>query len=283
MPASQRPITDIACIIRAGEEHESAACDQAIALAQAASAHLAVTVAAQQTSVPYSPIGGSYAAAMVADINKQTQTKADALADAIREKARLAGINADVRVVMEHVENVAEDAVVGARAADLIVIEQPEGVLDTKGLILEAALFRSGRPVLLASRGKPVAAGFKRLMVAWDGSQHAARALADALALFPSISRVEIVYVAGETRKKKALPGADLAHHLARKGVETMLTELHLDQASVAETLNEHARRTQADMIAMGGYGHSRFREFLFGGVTVELTQNATIPLLMAY
>jgi nucleotide-binding universal stress UspA family protein len=188
-----------------------------------------------------------------------------------------------VHLVMDHVDVVAAQAVRAARASDLIVVDQPVALLDTKGLVLEEALFRSGRPVLVATAKRALPATVKRAMVAWDGSGHAARAVSEAVALFPSLAEIEIVTVTGEKDLSRALPGGDLAHHLARKGIETTLTELTLGHESIGALLDRHADQTGADLLIMGGFGHSRFREFLFGGVTVDLTENATVPLLMAY
>jgi nucleotide-binding universal stress UspA family protein len=107
--------------------------------------------------------------------------------------------------------------------------------------------------------------------------------VAAAIALFPTISYADIVVVRGEKPLDKILPGAELAHHLARKGIETRLVEAQTGGQPVGRILDEHAKETGADLIVMGGFGHSRLREFLFGGVTVDLTQSASRPLLMAY
>ncbi|MCZ8258625.1 MAG: universal stress protein, partial [Beijerinckiaceae bacterium] len=97
------------------------------------------------------------------------------------------------------------------------------------------------------------------------------------------ITHADIVVVLGEKPLDKILPGAELAHHLARKGIEARLVEVQAGGQPVGRVLDQHAANTGADLIVMGGFGHSRLREFLFGGVTVDLTQSACRPLLMAY
>jgi nucleotide-binding universal stress UspA family protein len=261
----------------------SVAIEESIALAARREAHLLVTLIAAKASVPFSPIGTGYVAPMVTAFNDQAKKAGESQADATREKLRKAGVNGTVRLIIDHVDRVAEEAVRLARATDLIVLDQPSAALDTKGLILEEALFHSGRPVLVATPKKPVMAQPKRIVIGWDGSAHAARAVGDALALFPEIEFAEIVVVNGEKDLSNALPGADIAQHLAHKGVTTTLTELSAKGASVGAVLDGHAMRTNSDLIVMGGFGHSRLREFLFGGVTVELTENASVPLLVAY
>ncbi len=283
MPRKSSPLTSLSCIIRLSEEAASNAISEAIALAAAQEAHLLVTIIAAKASIPFSPIGAGYVAPVVAELNEQASRAGEEQAEAARENLRKAGVTGMVRLIVDHVDRVAEEAVRLARASDAIVLDQPSAALDTKGLILEEALFHSGRPVLVVTRKKRLAPHPRRIVVGWDGSAHAARAVGDALALFPSIEIAEIVAVKGEKDLTNALPGADLAQHLAHKGVMTTLTELTAKGASVGTVLNEHATRTDADLIVMGGFGHSRLREFLFGGVTVELTENASVPLLVAY
>lgn len=276
-------LSSLSCIVRLTEDKPPLAIDEAITLAAAHEAHLLVTIIGAKASVPFSPIGAGYVAPMVNEVNERAKVSGEALVEAVREKLRRAGVNGTVRLIINHVDIVAVEAVRLARAADLIVLDQPSAALDTKGLILEEALFHSGRPILVATAKKPVAAAPRRIVVGWDGSAHAARAVGDALATFPSIDTAEIVAVKGEKDLTTALPGADLAQHLAHKGVTTTLTELTAKGASVGTVLDGHAIRTNADLIVMGGFGHSRLREFLFGGVTVELTESASVPLLMAY
>ncbi|MGL5446366.1 MAG: universal stress protein [Rhabdaerophilum sp.] len=283
MPRKSSNLSSLSCIIRVSENAPSVAMDQAIALAAAMEAHLLVTVIAPKASLPYSPLGSAFLAPMVGEINEKTQHNGEVLADAAREKLRKAGVNGEVRVIHNHVDLVAADAVRIARASDLIVVDQPAAMLDTKGLVLEEALFHSGRPILVASPKKVIPDKPRNIMVAWDGSAHAARAVGDALSAFPSIETAEIVSVQGEKDLSKSLPGADLAHHLAHKGISTTLSELTVKGSTVGAVLDGHASRTGADLMVMGGFGHSRLREFLFGGVTVELTEHASVPLLMAY
>lgn len=283
MPRKLSSLSSLSCIIRVSEDAPSAAIDQAIALAASMDSRLLVTMIAPKASLPYSPLGSAFVAPMVGEINEKTQRSGEALAEATREKLRKAGVNGEVRLILNHVDVVAVEAVRLARASDLIVVDQPAAMLDTKGLVLEEALFHSGRPILVASPKKSIATKPTRIMIAWDGSAHAARAVGDALASFPSIETAEIVSVQGEKDLTKALPGADLAHHLAHKGITTTLSELTVKGSTVGAVLDGHASRTGAELMVMGGFGHSRLREFLFGGVTVELTERASVPLLMAY
>lgn len=275
-------LTTLTCLIRIGEDAPGGALAQAVALAKAQDAHLSVHILAAEVSVPFSPMGVSVVSSAVEQLNETVRTQGSDAKDKADHTIKVEGISSDTQMLFGALEVIALQAATRARAVDLVVVDQPSAALDTKGLVLEEALFRSGRPVLVAVKGQ-ARGEFHRAMIAWDGSAHAARAVGDALALFPTLRKLEIVSVAGEKDLKKSLPGADLAQHLARKGIETVLTELPLGKEGVAKILNRHAESSGAELMIMGGFGHSRLREFLFGGVTVYLTEHACVPLLMAY
>lgn len=283
MTAQMRSLSSISCILQVSEEAQSAALPLAAGLAEATGAYLGVTVIAPKAHVPFSLMGSSYVAPMLTDINQRTLSIAETVATEADQKIKAQGLAGHVVVDQALVDEAAARAVRSARASDLIVVDQPTATLDLKGLVLEEALFRSGHPVLVASPKCKPTTRFERVMIAWDGSQHAARAVSDAIGLFPGITHADIVVILGEKPLDKILPGAELAHHLARKGIEARLVEVQAGGQPVGRVLDQHAANTGADLIVMGGFGHSRLREFLFGGVTVDLTQSACRPLLMAY
>ncbi len=279
----QRSLSSVSCLLHASEASQSAALPLAAAVAGAAGAFLAITVIAPKANVPFSLMGSAYVSPMLADINREALTAAEALAAEANQTLKTQGLGGQVLIEQALVDEAAGRAVGNARASDVLVVDQPKNTLDLKGLVLEEALFHSGRPILIAPSSHKPAAGFERIVIAWDGSQHAARAVADAISLFPSITYADIVVVQGEKPLDKMLPGAELAHHLARKGIEARLVEAHAGGQPVGRVIDRHATETGADLIVMGGYGHSRLREFLFGGVTIDLIQSASRPLLMAY
>lgn len=283
MPKSQSGPVDIACLIRAADDMPVAAMKQAIALAAETGAHLTAIVGVQVFNAPYTPFWTSMSASIAAEVNQKSKAKADSFAETFRADAKAAGVELDIAVVSGAFADVAEKAAFIARAADLVVIDQPYGALDTTEMLLEEALFHSGRPVLIASPRRAAAAKVAKAIVGWDGSAHAVRAVADAIDVFTALGTIEIVTVSGEKDLSGVLPAADFARHLARKGLTVTLTDLPRAGKSVAAVLDAHAQAAGADILITGGFGHSRLREFLLGGVTVELTQNAVTPLLMAY
>lgn len=276
-------MADVGCLIRISDDTPQAGYRQAIAFAAAAEAHLLVIIGVQTFNAPYTPFWTGMASSIVAEVNEKAKSQAASLAETIRNEAAAVGVVADVETVAGPFAEVAESAANAARSVDLVVVDQQHGALDTAEMLLEEALFRSGRPVFIASPKSPARSVIRRIVVGWDGSAHAVRAVSDALFVFPTIEKVEIVTVSGEKSLANSLPAVDFARHLARKGVECVLTDIDRSGRSVAKTLDEYATATKADVLVTGAFGHSRLREFLLGGVTVELTDTAITPLLMSY
>jgi len=120
-------------------------------------------------------------------------------------------------------------------------------------------------------------------MVCWDGSRAAARAIADAMPFLERAGRAEVVIVGNERGKQDEIEGADLGQHLARHGIKIDVNRIAGGNIDVADALLSHAADSGADFIVMGGYGHSRLREFVLGGVTHSIFRSMTVPTLMAH
>lgn len=164
------------------------------------------------------------------------------------------------------------------RLFDLLVIERPDET-ENGGypLVLEAALFESGRAVLLAPRVAPATLG-RSLAVAWNDTGEAAAALGAAL---PFLARAEAVTLMTVRDHCDADP-AEVAQYLARHDVTAKIRSLEPDHRPVGEQILDEAAADGADMLVMGAYGHSRLREFVLGGVTRSIVQEAGLPVLMA-
>ena len=120
-------------------------------------------------------------------------------------------------------------------------------------------------------------------MVCWDGSRNAARAIADALPLLARAKAVEVVIVTGKPGESDEIAGADIAHHLARHGLKVEVERLVARDIDITSTLLSRAADLGADLIVMGGYGHSRWREFVLGGATRGILASMTVPVLMSH
>ena len=171
-----------------------------------------------------------------------------------------------------------------ARRFDLSIVAQAEP--DKPGpedMIIESALFDSGRPCLVVPYIQKSGLKLDRVMVCWDGSHNSARAAADAMPFLVRAKLVEVVIVTGERGKSDELPGADIAKHLARHGLNVEINRIVASDMEVSNAILSHAADADADFIVMGGYGHSRLREFILGGATREILTSMTIPTLMSH
>jgi len=125
-------------------------------------------------------------------------------------------------------------------------------------------------------------AKLEKAMVCWDGGLPAARALADALPLLKQAKEVELVSVSAKRQATEELPGFNISRHLARHGVNATLRKLpHAED--VGACLLSYAADSGAHYMVMGGYGHSRVREFVLGGATRTLLGSMTVPVLMSH
>jgi nucleotide-binding universal stress UspA family protein len=171
-----------------------------------------------------------------------------------------------------------------ARRFDLAVVGQPEpDAVAPEDLIIEAALFASGRPTAVVPYIHKKGFAADRVMVCWDGSRNAARAIGDAMPVLVRARTIEVMIVASERAKSDEIPGADIAQHLARHGLKVEVERIVAPDGDVASTLLSHAADASADLIVMGGYGHSRLREFILGGVTRGILGAMTVPVLMSH
>jgi nucleotide-binding universal stress UspA family protein len=200
------------------------------------------------------------------------------------EASRSAGIAAEAHMLDAAVATAPGVFARLARRFDLSILGQPEPeqpALDR--LIVEAALFDSGRPMLVVPYIQRNGLKLDRILLCWDGSRSAARAAADALPFLRRAKLVEVVTVASEPAKSDEMPGADIAQHLARHGVKVELKRIVTAETDVASTILSHAADSSADFLVMGGYGHSRLREFVLGGMTREILASMTVPTLMSH
>ncbi|MDQ0512780.1 universal stress protein [Ancylobacter amanitiformis] len=277
-------IKDILVSLRIGEGADTAV-DYAVSAAAALKAHLTGVAISYEIDIP--PI---YTEAFSTDFLETQRAEGQKLAERavsyFGEATRSLGVNAEIRSIDGTPGGAAEQVGILSRLYDLTIVGQADP--DRPGaeeVIAEAVLFDSGRPVLLipVNQQKPFSA--KRILVAWDGGRASARAVAEARPLLAHADLVEAVVVdTGRSKKADALPGADLARHLARheKTVELRRLVPASGEGIVDVLLREVAAR-DIDIVVMGGYGHSRLREFVLGGVTRDMLERMTVPLFLAH
>lgn len=171
-----------------------------------------------------------------------------------------------------------------ARCFDLAIVGQGQSEMSTMEQIIgEAVLFDSGRPMIMVPYIQKAPFKIDNVMICWDGSRAAARAVADAIPILGKGSRVEIVIITNERGKQYDIEGADIGQHLARHGFKVEVRRLPGGDIDVADALLSHAADSSTDFMVMGGYGHSRLREFVLGGVTRSIFQSMTVPVLLSH
>ncbi len=169
-----------------------------------------------------------------------------------------------------------------ARSSDTFLAIRPNSAPGDSEDVVERVLFGSGRHLFLVPRRERTAGALEHVLVAWNGSREAARALAEAMPYLHKASAVTICVVVEKTPDDVAL-GPDAGRHLERHGITATVHHVKLGKGGVGATLVAEARRLRADLMVMGGYGHSRLREWLLGGATYEVLHHAPVPLVIAH
>jgi nucleotide-binding universal stress UspA family protein len=252
----------------------------ALGLARALDAHL-LGVAFAFEAVPPAMLTDDVPLTWVEEFRREAEAAARAAAARFDAAARQAGMAVETRTMSASFAGTADVFGRMARRFDLAVVGQAEPGQNTPApLIIEAALFETGRPVLIVPYVQKDAARLDRIMVAWDGSRSAARAVHDAIPLLRRAGWVEVVAVR-ESGKEDELD--DIGPHLARHDIKVEVKPIVAPGAKVADVLLSHAADAAADLLVMGGFGHSRLREFVLGGVTRSILESMTIPTLMAH
>src|SRR5690606_4203296 len=254
----------------------------AISLAKGHGACVTVCALPPAFYLPVTRTGGSASAILKSEIER--------LEEINRRTARRASeivCKAGVPCIAEHTLSPIEPRtgrlVRRARVNDVTILDAAEPEDKAQRDTIENVLFDSGRPALVIPRTGGNAEP-RRIAIAWDGSARAARAAADALPFLDRADSVFVVTVTGEKDLSRMAPGSDLATYLLRHGVcEPRLETLSAVDGDAAARLRKFVRDESVDMIVMGAFVHSRFRQAILGGVTRSLLDEVPAPLFMAH
>jgi nucleotide-binding universal stress UspA family protein len=254
-----------------------------ISIAETFDAHAAAIAFSYEPVIPPTIMGGVPASFIEAQRDENDKAAADAIAR-FDAAATRAGISFDSRTLSASVAGAADMFGAMARRFDLAVIAQAEpDKVAPEEMIVEGALFGSGRPVVVVPYIQKTGLTLGRVMVAWDASRSAARAVADAMPFLARAKEIDVVIVASERPKSDEIAGADIGQHLARHDLKVEVKRIVATDTDVASTLLSHAADISADFIVMGGYGHSRLREFVLGGATRGILSSMTVPVLLSH
>jgi nucleotide-binding universal stress UspA family protein len=275
-------IKDLVVNLTGGSPQDFAA-DYAISIAETFGAHIGGVGFVYEPVIPGSLLGGIPVDLIEAQREENAKT-ANAAVARFEAAARTAGLSVESRILDASIAGAADLFGRIARRFDLAVVGQArprEG--SSEELLIEGALFESGRPVVVVPYVQTGGLKLERVLVCWDGSRPATRAIADALPFLQRAKAVEIVAVSGERGKGRELAGTNMARHLGRHGLNVELKRVSAGDADIPAAIQSHAAETGTDFMVLGGYGHSRLREFILGGVTRTILTSATIPVLMSH
>lgn len=277
-----------------GSDNDPVALKGAVAVAKDFDAHLVALFVRLDPRDAVPMLGEGMSGAMVDEIMRAAETESNnhraaarrhfdtVIAEAgIELRDVPGGVEAPSAAWREVVGRVEDVVPAEGRLSDLIVCAHTSIEADTQGYtIMETALLGSARPVLLVPKDLPAEIG-RTVAVAWNGKPEATRAVAAALPFLRSAERA--VVLTAETSVTEAATGRRITDYLAWQGVNPELTILHPGSEPVGETVTKKAVELGADLLVMGGYGHSRMREMILGGVTRYVLNHAGLPVLMAH
>ncbi len=264
-----------------GRNEKSASVAYALSLSRQAGAHLTLQAASMRYAVPASLVG-AFGADLISSENRRIQALAEAFAETAKSSADLAGVTCTVETPTLIYASLCDRLLAYARVHDICVLDMEKDAVQRDRGLIEAALFESGRPVLVVPPGCERFSA-KRILIAWDGGASAARAVGDAMPFLTGADEVEILSVSGEKDLSTTIAGADLAPHLARHGISVTVRNVALTQPDVASEIRQAATVFGAELVVCGAYKHSRLREWLLGGVTQSLLKDSALPMLMSH
>jgi nucleotide-binding universal stress UspA family protein len=275
-------IKDLIVNLKVGSDRDPAA-DYAVSIAAAFEARIAGVAFAYDPVVPPSVMGGIPGDFIDAQRAESAKSARSAIAR-FEAMAKRNGLSAETHELNATLAGAADIFSRMARRFDLAVIGQqtPEAPAPEE-FIIEGALFGSGRPAVIVPYIQKDPFKLDRTVVCWDGGRTAARAIGDAMPLLSRAKLVELLIVATGRAKSDELPGADMAEHLAHHGLKVELKRLVAADVDVPNVVLSYVADNSADFIVMGGYGHSRLREFILGGATRGILTSMTVPVMMSH
>jgi len=267
-----------------GAEATKARVGFAVALAKEHGAHLVGIAFAPTALLPL--YGADVGFADMTEVLESVKTQSANALEAFKIRAKAEGVSAEARLMQGMSEEFPHDFAHAARHVDLAILGQPRDgdPLIGQYALVERCLFASGRPVIIVPAAPEKLALKGTIVAAWDGSAEAARAINDALMFLKPAARVVLlVGVTAEDGEERTPPTDDMIAHLKRHGVKAEAMRVKVSEGDVGRLLLTTAKDLGADLMVMGAFHHSRWREFILGGVTLTVLEEATIPLFMAH
>ena len=255
--------------------------EDAVSIAAVLGAHIAALSCEMHVQLPGHFISGSTVGLpgiVAGEAGKSRRNAQDLLAafDAAAEKS---GVSRESILQKCKTFEVADMLVEYARLRDLTILPQSDD-----RWYAEAVIFGSGKPALVlpqSPRSRPFELG--TIVVAWDFSRAAARAVSDAIPLLEKAKKVRVVTVLNEKHLDNKHSAEELSKNLSRHGIDVVLDRVDARGRPIGEVLEAYVASHASDMLVMGAYGHSRFRELVLGGATKSLLSKPPLPILFSH
>jgi nucleotide-binding universal stress UspA family protein len=266
-----------------GGHPQDVAADFSLSVARAFSAHVAGVAFEFEPVIPGDMLGG-IPTALIEIQREENKRIAEAAVARFEAAAKAAAISAETRIVDASLAGAADLFGRIARRFDFAVVGQArreQGA--SEELLIEGTLFGSGRPVIVVPYTQTEPLKVERILICWDGSRPAARAIADAVPFLERAKSIEILVVTGERDKSGEITGKNMRSHLARHGLQTEIKHITAAGGATQKSILGYVAESGPQFIVMGGYGHSRWREFILGGVTRGILKSMPVPVLMSH
>ena len=256
----------------------------AVALAKEHGAHLVGIAFAPTALLPL--YGADVGFADMSGVLESMKAQGANALEGFKSRTQAAGVSAEARLMQGLSDEFPHDFAHAARHVDLAILGQPRDgdPLIGQYALVERCLFASGRPVIIVPAAPEKLARKGTVVAAWDGSAEAARSINDAFIFLKQAKRV--VLLVGLTAKdgeEHAPQTDDMIAHLKRHGIVAEAMRVKASEGDVGRFLLMTAKELDADLMVMGAFHHSRWREFILGGVTLTVLEEATVPLFMAH
>lgn len=255
--------------------------DSAVSLASSLDAHIAAISCEVHVQVPGSFLSFGTAGGIAAGEAHRSRKNAQGLLAAFEAAAEKVGVLHETILERSVSHQVPDRLVEYSRLRDLTIVPVPESY---DQWYAEGIIFGSGRPTLVLSESAPLGPlDLNTVVVAWDFSRAAARAVADAIPMLERAKTVRIITVTSEKVIDSKRSSEELAKNLSRHGIDVVVVQVDAAGRSIGKALKREVADCNADLMVMGAYGHSRFSEFVLGGATKSLLSKPPLPILFSH
>jgi len=257
---------------------------EAVSFAVALDARISALACVVQVRAPSQHLmSDAFVGALVASEREKSSNAAAELSAAFEASAKKAGVFQETLTKACFTSDAPDVLIREARLRDLTIVP---AILEGSNYqwYAESIIFGSGRPVLLLpQRSRTRELALDTIVIAWDGSRSAARAVADSLHLLERAKKVRVVTALNEKELDSESPAAELSKYLTRRGIDATPDCIDAAGRRIGEILSSYLTANQADLLVMGAYGHSRLREFILGGATRSVLLKPPLPVLLSH